>query len=402
MQTRTRKAYKFRIFPTKGQLTTLEHTLDLCRELYNAALQERRDAYRMVGKSLNYYDQANQLKEIKEERTDLKEVHSQVLQDVLKRVDKTFKAFFARVKRGVTPGFPRFKGRTFYTSFTFPQDGWSLKNNQITLSKIGTIRFNLHREVMGKVKTCTISRDGLNWFVCFSVEYEFEVPLHEGAAIGIDVGLEHLLNLSNGEQIDNPRFYRKAEKHLAKLQRKLAKLRNLPRRDPTKVIAKRSLTRAFAKVKNHRLDFAHKLSHTLTKTYSLIVVEDLQITNLSKRPKPKEDADNPGQFLPNGAAAKGGLNKSILDAGWSTLINMLEYKVENTGSKLVKVDPRYTSQICPDCGTICKKELSQRWHSCECGSSMHRDTAAAKVILGRGLATIGNQSLDAPAFRQGE
>ncbi len=399
---KTRKAYKFRIFPTKAQVTTLEHTLDLCRELYNAALQERRDAYRMVGKSLNYYDQANQLAAIKEERTDLKEAHSQVLQDVLKRVDKAFQGFFSRVKRGVTPGFPRFKGRTFYTSFTFPQVGWSLKNNQLTLSKIGTIRFNLHRKVIGKVKTCTISREGLKWFVCFSVEYEFEVPLHEGPAIGIDLGLEHLLNLSNGEQVDNPRFYRKAEKHLAKVQRKLAKLKHLPRRNPTKVKAKRSVTRAFSRVRNQRLDFAHKLSFSLTKTYSLIVVEDLQITNLSKRPKPKEDADNPGQFLPNGAASKGGLNKSILDASWSTLITMLEYKVENTGSKLIKVNPAYTSQVCPGCGTIRKKELSQRWHSCECGCEMHRDTAAAIVILGRGLATIGNQSLDAPAFKRGE
>jgi putative transposase len=376
---KTRKAYKFRIFPTKAQQTKLEATLRLCRELYNAALQERRDAYKMVGKSLNYYDQANQLAEIKEERTDLKDVHSQVLQDVLKRVDKAFQGFFSRVKTGKKAGFPRFQGRNRYDSFTYPQGGWSIKNDKLTVSKIGTIRIKLHREVMGKVKTCTIHRDGLNWFVCFSVEYEFEQPVHEGPAIGIDVGLENFANLSNGEQVANPRLFRKSEKHLAKVQRKLAKLRHLPRTDRSKVIAKRSVTRALRKVKNQRLDFAHKISHKLSKEYSLIAVEDLNIKGL----------------------ASGMLAKSVNDASWSLFLNLLSYKVENTGSKLVKVDPRYTSQTCPDCGNIRKKDLSERWHSCECGSSMHRDVAAAKVILSRGLATLGNQSVDAPAFRRG-
>jgi putative transposase len=370
----TRKAYKFRIFPTKAQQTKLDATLRLCRELYNAALQERRDAYRMVGKSLNYYDQANQLAEIKEERTDLKEIHSQVLQDVLKRVDKAFGGFFSRLKTGKKAGFPRFQGRNRYDSFTFPQGGWSVKNDKLTISKIGTIRINLHREVMGKVKTCTIKRDGLNnWFVCFSVEYEFEQPVHEGPVIGIDVGLENFANLSNGEQVANPRLFRKSEKNLAKVQRKLAKLKSLPRRDPGKIIAKRSVTRAYRKVKNQRLDFAHKLSHKLVTQYSLIAVENLNIKGL----------------------ASGMLAKSVNDAAWSLFLNLLEYKAENAGSLVVKVDPRYTSQTCPDCGNIRKKELSERWHSCDCGSSMHRDVAAALVILSRGLATVRNQSVEA-------
>ena len=376
---KTRKAYKFRIFPTKTQETKFDQTLSICRELYNAGLQERKDAYRMVGKSLNYYDQANQLPAIKEVRPDLEIVHSQVLQDVLKRVDKTFKAFFERVKRGVKTGLPRFQGRNRYDSFTYPQAGWSLNKDRLTLSKIGTIRFNLHREVIGKVKTCSIIRGGLNWFVCFSVEYEFEQPDHTGGAIGIDVGLEHLANLSDGKQVDNPRFFRKSEKHLAKVQRKLAKLKHLPRRDPKKLKAKKSVTRAYAKVKHQRTDFAHKLSHSLVSTYSLIAVEDLNVKGL--------------------VASR--LAKSVNDAGWSTLINMLEYKAESAGSKLIRVDPRMTSQTCPNCGNIHKKELSERWHSCPCGSEMHRDTAAALVILSRGLATVRNQSVDAPAFWQG-
>jgi putative transposase len=376
---KARKAYKFRIFPTKAQVTKLEGTLSLCRELYNAALQERRDAYRMVGTSLNYYDQANQLAEIKEVRTDLKDVHSQVLQDVLKRVDKAFQGFFSRVKLGKKAGFPRFQGRNRYDSFTYPQSGWSIKNNSLTISKIGTIKIHLHREVMGKVKTCTIRRDGLNWFVCFSVEYEFEQPEHCGPVVGIDVGLENFANLSNGEQVANPKLFSKSEKRLAKAQRKLAKLRHLPRRDGGKIRAKRSVARAFRRVKDQRLDFAHKLSHKLSKEYSLIAVEDLNIKGL----------------------ASGMLAKSVNDAGWSLFQSLLSYKVENTGSKLVKVDPRYTSQTCPACGNIAKKDLAVRWHSCPCGCELHRDVAAAKIILSRGLATLGNQSVDAPGFSRG-
>jgi putative transposase len=376
---KTRRAYKFRIFPTKSQKRSLVRTLDLCRELYNAALLERRDAYRMAGKTINYYDQANQLTAIKEERTDLKEVHSQVLQDVLRRVDKAFQGFFSRLKTSKKAGFPRFQGRNRYDSFTYPQGGWSIKNDKLTVSKIGTIRVRLHREVLGKVKTCTIRRDGLAWFVCFSVEYEFEQPVHKGPAVGIDVGLENFANLSNGEQIENPRFFRKSEKQLAKVQRKLAKIRPLPRKSPIKVKAKRAVSRAFQHIRNQRLDFAHKLSRKLVTNYSLIAVEDLNVKGL--------------------AASR--LAKSVNDAAWSLFISLLAYKAEEAGSKLVKVDPRHTSQICPECGNIRKKELSERWHSCDCGSSMHRDIAAAKVILSRGLATLGNQSIDAPPFRAG-
>jgi putative transposase len=389
---KARKTYKFRMFPTKAQEKTLVHTLNLCRELYNAALQERRDAYKMVGKSISLYDQQNQLPEIKEVREDLKDVYAQVLQDVLRRLDKAFKAFFDRVKRGDTPGFPRFKSRDRFDSFTYPQAGWCLKNNKLILSKIGSIRFNLHREVLGKVKTVTIRRDGLNWFVCFSVEYEFEQPVHEGPVIGIDVGLENFANLSNGEQAANPRFYRKSEKHLAGVQRRWAKVKNL-KEDDKKLKLKKAIICAHKKVSNQRKDFQHKLSHELASRFSLIVVEDLQVDNLSKRPKPKQD-EATGAYLPNGASAKGGLNKSINDAGWSSFINMLSYKVEETGSKLIKVDPKYTSQICPGCGAIKKKELSQRWHLCECGASIQRDIAAAQVILARGQMSLSTQSLN--------
>jgi putative transposase len=390
-----RKSYKFRLYPTRTQVKKFEHTLDLCRELYNAALQERRDAYKMCNKSINLYDQQNQLPAIKEVRPDLLDVYAQTLQDVLSRLDKAFKAFFSRVKNGDKPGFPRFQGRNRYDSFTYPQHGWSLKNNKLTLSKIGTIKVRLHREVVGKVKTCSIKRDGLDWYVVFSVEYEFEQPQkHEGPQVGIDVGLEYFASYSDGNQTENPRHYRKAQKNLTKTQRHVDWLKTTDKKHPRKIKAKKAVTRAHKKIKNQRMDFHHKLSTKLVKTYSLIVVENLQVKNLSKRAKPKFD-ETTQTFLPNGASAKSGLNKSIVDAGWSTFINMLSYKVDYTGSKLIKVRPNGTSQTCPDCGNIVKKELSERWHSCECGCSLPRDVAAAKVILRIGQNSLGIQSVNA-------
>lgn len=363
----TRKTYKYRLYPTRHQARLLEHTLGLCRELYNAALQHRRDAYRMAGKSISFAEQSAALVECKEVRPDLADVYSQVLQDVLHRVDKTFKAFFA------CGGYPRFKGKNRYDSFTYPQLGWSLRNDRLTLSKIGVLKLKLHRPVCGKVKTVAIRREGDSWYACFSVEYEFEPPIHVGEPVGIDVGLEHFANLSNGEQVGNPRYARCGEKHLAKVQSQLSKV---PRGSPLKRKYRKRVANAHNRVRRQRADFLHKLSCKLVQTYSLVAVEKLNVKGL----------------------AGGMLAKSVNDAGWSTFINMLRYKAESAGAQLIEVDPRLTSQTCPQCGTIRKKALSERSHICDCGFECHRDVAAALVILARGLASLGNQPLDAAAL----
>lgn len=391
------KTYKYRIYPTKRQITRFLETLSLCWELYNAALQERKEAYKRAGVTIGYYEQQNQLPAIKEVRPDLNTVHSQVLQDVLRRVQKAFDGFFRRVKTGVKAGYPRFQGKNRYDSFCFPQGGWSLQNNRLTLSKIGIIKLKLHREVIGKVKTCTIKRDGSHWYACFNVESEITPPIHTGDAIGLDVGLENFANLSNGEQIANPRYFRKSERHLAKVQRRQTLE---PKTSPKRKSLKKRVSNTFRRVRNQRHNFLHQTSARLVKLFSLIVVETLQVANLSKRPKPVQAED--GTYLPNRASAKSGLNKSIQDAGWSSFTNMLAYKVEYTGSKRVLVDPRHTSQTCPQCGAVAAKTLDIRWHSCPCGCEMHRDIAAAKVILARGLASLRSNPLDAPAFTLGE
>jgi len=226
---------------------------------------------------------------------------------------------------------------------------------------------------MGKVKTCTINRDGSQWYVTFAVETDIAPAVNTGPVVGIDMGLENFANLSTGEQIENPRHFRKGQKALAKVQRRYAKIKHLPRRDLKKIKTLKALQSCHRNVRNRRNDFLHKTSTNIANNYSVIAVENLNIKGL----------------------ASGMLAKSVNDVGWSYFFAMLGYKVENTGSKLIKVDPRQTSQICPECDAISKKELSERWHSCPCGASMHRDIAAAKVILSRGLAAVRNQSVEA-------
>jgi putative transposase len=376
----SKQAYKFRLYPTRKQQACLQWTLDRARELYNAALQERRDAYRMVGKSVTYYDQANQLPSIKHIREEYRDIHSQVLQDVLRKVDKAFKAFFARCKRGTTPGFPRYKGRNQFDSFTYPQGGYSLTHDsRVSLSKIGSIKVKLHREIKGEIKTCTIKREGDTWYIVFACEVEHE-PLEESnEAIGIDLGLLHFATLSDGSTIENPRYYRKGEQKLERLQHALShKKRGSHRRKQ----AAKAVAKAHRKVAKQRRDFLHKASHSLVQSYGLMVFEELQPATMSKRPHPKQDEQ--GNFIPNGAAAKGGLNKSIVDAGWAMFQQFCAYKAANAGRTVLLVNPKYTSQVCSGCGTVKKKTLDERWHSCECGTELDRDHNAALNILALG------------------
>jgi len=393
------KSFKYRLYPTGKQARTLQWTLDRTRELYNAALQERRDAYRMAHKSITYYDQANQLPEIKGIREEYKDIHSQVLQDVLRGVDKAMKAFFRRVKSGETPGYPRFQGRDRYDSFTYPQAGFSLtQDSRVCLSKIGSIKVRLHREVQGTIKTCTIKREGTCWYVVFACEGEAEPLPVSHESVGIDLGLLHFATLSTGETIERgfpkpscPRYFRKGEKKREKLQQALSKKKRGSHRRQKAV---QSVAKAHRKVRNQRADFLHKESRMLVNQYGVIVFEELQPANMSRRAKPKQDEN--GTYLPNGGSAKSGLNKSIQDAGWGQFVGYCTYKAENAGRTVVQVNPRYTSQVCSGCGTIRKKTLEERWHSCECGTELDRDHNAAINILRLGRSQQLAMAVEAP------
>lgn len=355
-----RRTFKYRLYPTKAQVLQLEHQLGLCRELYNAAVQERRDAWRTSHVSIGFNAQSAQLPEIKDERPELESVYSQVLQDVLHRVDKNFKAFFTRVKQGLKAGFPRFRSAVRYDSLTYPQLGFALEARHLKLSKIGRIKIKLHRQLEGKVKTLTLKREADKWYACFSVEGEAH-PLPESTeAIGIDVGLSAFATLSDGTEIENPRYYRKAQATLRTAQRKVSRRKRGSQRRRKAV---KLLQSAHAHVRNQRADFHHQIARALVNQYGLIAVEDLNVKGL----------------------AGGMLAKSVNDAGWSSFISKLADKAECAGRLLMKVDPRGTSQTCL-CGASVPKTLSQRWHQCrECGLSAPRDHVSAQLVLGRGL-----------------
>ena len=268
--------------------------------------------------------------------------------------------------------------RDRYDSFTYPQGGYSLtQNNRVCLSKIGSIKVKLHRDIQGTIKTCTIKREGEQWYVVFACEVEQASLPESSEEVGIDLGLLHFATLSTGETIENPRYFRKGAKKLATLQQALSKKKRGSHRRKKAV---QKVAKAHRKVRNQRADFLHKQSRQLVNQYGFIVFEDLQPVNMSKRAIPKQDAET-GTYLPNGAAAKSGLNTSIHDAGWGQFVQYCTYKAEDAGRIVVQINPRYTSQVCSGCGTIRKKTLAERWHSCECGTELDRDHNAARNIL---------------------
>ncbi len=387
------RAYQYRLYPNKATANKLHWTLTRCRELYNAALSERTVAATMVAGftrlPMSFYGQKCDLVDIKEDRHEYQEIASHVLQDVLHRLDKAFSAFFRRIRNGETPGYPRFKGRNRYNSFTYPDGaGWKFDGQVLHLSKIGKAKVKLHRPLEGKIKTVTIKREVDQWYVTFSCEVADapQLPLSY-EDVGIDLGVSHLATLSNGEMIEHPRYYRRGQATLKRRQHVLSrKKRGSHRRDK----AKKLIGKAHRKIRNQRRDFLHKESRKLVDRYQVIVFEDIQIGNLTRAPKAKQD-ETTGQYLPNGAAAKGGLNKSILDAGWGMFVGMCSAKAESAGRTLLKVNPQYTSQICSNCGTVKKKDLSERWHTCECGAELDRDVNAAVNILTRGKQQMGGK-----------
>lgn len=404
------KTFKYRLYPNKDQVEKLERTLDKCRELYNAALQERRDTWNIIKQHPNFYDheirkelarqhsiskfsQSREFTEVKRDvRPEYQEIGDHVSRDVLNRVDKAFDAFFRRVKAGQTPGYPRFQGKARYDSFCFPDyRGWKLEGKQLILSKIGEIKVKLHRDILGTIKTVTIKREGTHWYAMFVCEVVQDLQYHPSEGIvGIDLGLLHFATLSNGDTIENPRYYRRSEKKLKKAQEALSRKKRKDDRTGCKGNRRKKAVQQVAKchrkVRNQRKDFLHKASRKLVQMYGTVVFEDLSTKNLVRRPKPKLDTET-GQFLPNGASSKAGLNKSITDAGWGMFVQYCQHKAEEAGATVLLVDPRKTSQICSGCGVEGEhKDLLERTHTCaHCGIVLDRDHNAAINIRTLGL-----------------
>jgi putative transposase len=367
------KSYKFRLYPTKQQEVTLNRTLDVCRHIYNEFLADRRNAYERCNQGLSTMEQLYQVQYLEFDT----EVHSQVKQDVIRRLGKSFDSFFRRCKNGdVKAGYPRFKGKNRYNSFTYPQSGFSISGKKLKLSKIGEIKIVQHREIEGKIKTCTIRKDGKQWYVTFSVVIENNtISVEPVTFVGIDVGLNSLVTLSDGTQIDSPKYYRKTEDELKRQQRNLSrkkKFSNNWKKQCDKV------NRLHLKIRNQRNDFNHKLSRELINAYDFIAFEDLNVKNMVKNSR---------------------LSKSIHDASWSNLIQITKYKAEEAGKFVELVNPCNTSQLCSNCGNKVEKTLAVRVHKCpHCGLVLDRDHNAAINILNRAVGitvqACGIESLD--------
>jgi len=220
-----RKTFKYRIFPSKAQETKLNQSLDACRWLYNHFLEERKTSWEEEKKSISRYDQVNSIPALKKDNDFLNDAYSQVLQAVAVRLDLAFRAFFRRVKAGEKPGYPRFRGKDRYDSFTYPQTGFKLLKNVVRLSRVGGVKIKLHRPIEGTIKTCTVRRSATGkWYVTFSCVIDHtptEKPIEP--AVGLDMGIKSFTTLSDGDKIENPRFFKQEEKILAKAQRKLSK-----------------------------------------------------------------------------------------------------------------------------------------------------------------------------------
>ncbi|MET7664959.1 transposase [Streptomyces sp. NPDC005463] len=391
------RAYKFLLRPTVRQAQALGEMLrDHC-SLYNGALQERRDAYRHASKtSIKYGQQSAQLKDIRSfdpERQGRWSFSSQ--QATLRRLDKAFAAFFRRVKSGEKPGYPRFRGVNWFDTVEFPKDGdgcrWdSTPHDPVTrvrLQGVGHVKVHQHRPVAGRVKTVSVKREGRQWFVVLSVEQVQPEPLPAtGSLVGIDLGIANFLATSDGGFVPNPRHGAKSAAKLEAAQQALSRFPRV-RCDKRTANHRRAVEKLHRKVRRQRLDHAHKTALDLVRKHDFIAHEDLQIRNMSKAPTPKPDPGTPGGFLPNGASAKAGLNRSIADAGWGVFLTILAAKAESAGREVIAVDPRNTSRQCPECGHTSaeNRPTQEKFHCVSCGHTAHADTVGATNVLRAGL-----------------
>jgi putative transposase len=387
-----RRAYKFRLRPTARQHVALGQCLASHRELYNAALQERRDAWRLGGTSVSYGDQSAQLKGIRAVRPDVATWSFSSQQATLRRLNRAFAGFFRRVQAGETPGYPRFKSAHRFDTVQWPKDGdgcrWQPDTRRVYLQGIGQVKVTVHRPVQGRVKTIQVRREGRHWMLILSCDEVPTQPLEPtGVAVGIDVGITSFATTSDGQHVPNPRYGRVAAARLAAAQQVLARKQ---RGSNNRRKARATVAARHRKLANQRRNFHHHTARALVANYGLLVVEDLKIHNLVRRPAPRPDPDQPGRFLANRAGAKSGLHRSIHDAGWAQFVSILRAKAEEAGRVMIDIDPRHTSDRCEACGHIAtENRVSQAVFSCRgCGHTVNADEHAARNILRAGLARL--------------
>lgn len=366
------KAFKYRLYPSRSQERLLEQTLETCRRWYNTCLEERKTAWEKRRESLSQYDQLRQVKDLKDTNPYAEKVHSHVLQIVVQDLGKSFNAFFRRVKAGETPGYPRFKGRHRFDSFGLKEygNGFKLDGRRLRLSGIGRIRVRWHRPIEGAIKTIRLCRSAGKWYACFSCEVEAQPLEPTGQEVGVDGGIHHLVATSDGETVENPKWYRAEQAKLRVLQRRVARRKMGGGNRRRAVVA---LQQHHERIANRRKDTLNKLAHSLIERYDRIALEELQISNMVKNRH---------------------VSKSILDAGWGYLKQHLTHKAVEAGRVVYWVNPAGTSNTCSQSGHVFENlTLADRWVSCVCGLSMDRDHNAARNILNRAGHARWGQSI---------
>jgi putative transposase len=376
-----RQAYTFRLRPTARQHVAL-----------GQCLATHRDAWRLRRTSVSYGDQSAQLKEIRRIRPDVAVWSFSSQQATLRRLNRAFAGFFRRVRAGDTPGYPRFKPAHRFDSVEWPKDGdgcrWQPTIRRVYLQGIGHVKVTVHRQVQGRVKTIQIRREGRRWTLILSCDQVPTRPLEPTRAkVGVDLGIVSFATTSDGRHLPNPNWGPAATAKVASAQQVLARKQ---RGSNNRRRARATLAARHRKLANQRRNFHHHLARALIADYDMLVVEDLKIRNLVRRPAPRPDPDQPGSFLANRAAAKAGLHRNIHDAGWAQFVSILRAKAEEAGRVVIDVDPRHTSDRCEACGhTARENRASQAVFSCRaCGYTADADEHAARNILRAGLARL--------------
>ncbi len=358
------RTVRYRLRPTRRQRAVLDGALDLCCDLYNAALQERTEAWRRQRKAIRYQDQTRSLTELRQMYPDIAALPVDLVREPLRRLDRAFRGFFRRVRAGERCGYPRFRARERYHSLAISRV--RVEGNVLVVPKLGGFRFRRSRPLRGTPRCCTLVRHGPRWSVSIVCEIG-PAPAKRPVTypVGIDLGLSAFVTLSDGRRIENPRWLAQSAAVLAGAQRVLARKRRGSRNWRR---ARRAVARCHTRIRNRRANFCHHVSKMLVQTYDLIAFEQLHLRGL----------------------ARSRLAKPILDAAWGQLLGQLTYKAEEAGRWAVPVDPRGTTQRCAGCGAHVPKALGERAHRCPaCGLACGRDHNAALNILALGTRAVG-------------
>ncbi len=398
---------RVRLYPTARQDAALRFMLDVTRELYNAALQERRDAYRLRKLSVSAKMQYAELTALRQPATWIDSrvaaVYRECEDAVLCRLDLAMQAFFRRCKRGETPGFPRFKARDRWKQLTFPHGDRALKldttQSKVTVPGIGSIKLRKGRNVPAFGRAWLVERND-RWYACFECERNVQPMPATGVLLGVDRGVHVLAVLSDGTLIPNAAVGEKRKVATKRLQRELDAAsvfvgsgrgrRCVNRRDPKRIAAVKRLARAKEREGNARRDYAHKSARRIVDRADVIGIEALRLRNMTRSAKGTTEQSG------RNVAAKAGLNRVVLDAGFGLLEQMILAKAEEAGRRVVRVNPRFSSQECSQCGTIARESRRRRRYECiTCGYRNHADVNAALVIRRRAQLALMSEPIPA-------